>query len=194
VTVLKEEMWMRAQEAEGLLEEMKERLSKVNQKKWDEEVKRVVANNWSEWKTENGKVYRGTQMYVPKDEVLREGIIEAHHWWGHPGTDKQVEQMLRNYWWPGMRQDVKRYGQACTTCQRAKPNRTKRAAPLQPNETPSAPWKVVSIDLVGPLPASKGYDMVLTVVDRMTKKTFFIPTTKEVTAKGIACLYRDHVF
>ena len=50
------------------------------------------------------------------------------------------------------------------------------------------------MDMMGPLPDSKGFNTILVVVDRFTKKSFFLPTYSTVTSKGIATLYRDRVF
>ena len=51
------------------------------------------------------------------------------------------------------------------------------------------------MDFVYPFPLShNGYDSVLTVVDRLTKMVEFIPTTRTVTAEGVARLFFDHIF
>ena len=44
------------------------------------------------------------------------------------------------------------------------------------------------------LPMSSGYDALLVVVDRLSKMAHYIPTTTDVTSKGIARLYFDHIF
>lgn len=79
-------------------------------------------------------------------------------------------------------------------CQRTKPRRTVPAAPLQPNEVPSLPWEIVSVDLIGPLPESKGFDAIMVVVDRFSKKIEAIPTNVELSSLGAAKHFRDYVF
>ncbi len=49
-------------------------------------------------------------------------------------------------------------------------------------------------DPLHPLPESKGFDMILVVVDRFTKKAYFIPTNTTLTSNGVAMLFRDHIF
>jgi len=44
------------------------------------------------------------------------------------------------------------------------------------------------------LPLVQGYDLVLVVVDRLTKMAHFIPTTEKITAGGLARLFRDNVW
>ena len=53
----------------------------------------------------------------------------------------------------------------------------------------------MSVDIIGPLPKSRGYNAIMVVVDQgNTKQVIAIPTTIEQTAEGTARLYRDHVF
>ena len=87
-----------------------------------------------------------------------------------------------------------KYIRACKTCQTAKLDRQKKAAPLHPHEVPEKPWHTILIDMMGPLPISKGFDTILVVVDKFTKKSYFLPTNSTVTSKGIVILYRDRIF
>jgi hypothetical protein len=51
------------------------------------------------------------------------------------------------------------------------------------------------MDFLGPLPVSTdGHDMILIVVDRLTKMAHFIPTISNVTSKETAELFLEHVF
>jgi hypothetical protein len=93
-----------------------------------------------------------------------------------------------------MKKDIQKYGQGCNICQTVKPDRQVKAAPLHPNEIPERPWQVILVDMMGPLPESKGFDTILVVVDRFTKKSFFLLMDSTVTLKGIAILYQDRVF
>ena len=84
---------------------------------------------------------------------------------GHPGVAKTLELITREMWWPNMKKDVENYIKGCHTCQTVKPDRRPKAAPLQPNEVPTEPWEIISVDLIGPLTPSKGKDMILVIVD-----------------------------
>ena len=44
------------------------------------------------------------------------------------------------------------------------------------------------------LPLAQGYDLILVVVDRLTKMVYFIPTTEKTLAEGLARLFRDNVW
>ena len=67
-----------------------------------------------------------------------------------------------------------------------KPDQQRKAAPLHPHDIPERPWYTILIDMMGPLPTSKGFDTILVVVDKSTKKSYFLPTNSTVMSKGIA--------
>ena len=98
-----------------LLEEV--RKSKV---KDNEVVKAVEEMKWTrvkmlrdeEWREVNGVIYKEKKVYVPKDNKLRAEIIRLHHDMlveDHGGQQKIVELVTRNFWWPGVTKEVKRY-------------------------------------------------------------------------------------
>jgi len=79
-------------------------------------------------------------------------------------------------------------------CQRTKLCVGAIPAPLQPNKAPTKPWQIVSIDVIGPLPESSGYDAVLVIVDQLTKMVIAVPTNQELSAEGTARILHDRVF
>ena len=70
---------------------------------------------------------------------------------------------------------------------------------LRPLPVPDSPWCNISVDFVRPLPTSDGFNMIMVVVDRLTKMPHYIPCTTKVADSGtsapaMARLFRDHVF
>ena len=58
-----------------------------------------------------------------KDEKLRIEIIQLHYnipAAGHDGRWKMTELVTRNYWWPEITQNIKKYVDSCDMCQRIK--------------------------------------------------------------------------
>jgi hypothetical protein len=65
---------------------------------------------------------------------------------------------------------------------------------IQPQEVPEGPWQTIGIDLIGPLPVSKGKDAILNIVDHYTKQIHLFPVTTQLTADGVASIYFEQVF
>ena len=90
-----------------------------------EEIKRVKVKELcrSEWQIEGDLVLKEGKVYVPKDEELQAEVIHIHHdilAAEHSERWKTVELVTRNYWWPGITRDMRRYVEGCDLCQRMK--------------------------------------------------------------------------
>ena len=62
-----------------------------------------------------------------------------------------------------------------------------------PNSIPEKPWTHISADFITKLPLVQGYDLILVVVDRLTKMVYFIPILEKAMAEKLAGLFRDNV-
>jgi hypothetical protein len=66
--------------------------------------------------------YKG-KIVVPEDRDCRLAIMRLHHdspIAGHQGHARTLELVSRCYYWPGMKQSVKKYVDSCKQCQKAK--------------------------------------------------------------------------
>jgi transposase InsO family protein len=159
----------------------------------DKEMKKV-ALGLCQWKNEM-LWYQG-KIWIPEDEGLRTHLIHENHdttLAGHGGTAKTTELVSRRYYWPKIRETIKRYVKNCDTCQRTKVVRHAPYGLLQPNEAPDRPWKSIAMDFITDLPKSEGYDTILVVIDRLTKMSHFIPCKKELNARQFAKLFMKEV-
>jgi hypothetical protein len=96
---------------------------------------------------------------------------------GHPGYAKMYSKIPRTYYWPNMSSDVRKHVQQCDACQRTKVSNQPPQGMLHPLPIPSRPWESIGMDFLGPLPMSKtGSDMVLGIIDRLTKMAHFVAT------------------
>ena len=109
VILLKEELFVRLHDDDQALEDIIEKVKKVNKRQWEEVVKKGINNQEKGWRLERGLVTWKERIYIPIDQTLRGTMIEIHHSWGHPGIHKTVELITRNYWWPGVREDIRKY-------------------------------------------------------------------------------------
>lgn len=113
---------------------------------------------------------------------------------GHFGERKTLDLVARDFWWEGMRADVKQYVRTCDICQRCKTPRHRPHGLLQPLPVPPRPWSSVSVDLIVKLPRSRNKNSIIVFVDRLTKMAHFAACNETVTARDIAMLFMQHVF
>ena len=136
------------------------------------------------------------QLVIPNDSELKKQLLNESHnplYAGHPGVQAMYQNLHRSFWWPYMYQDVEYYVTHCPTCQMHKPLPYTQGT-LTPLSIPKARWESISMDLITDLPRTlKGHDSILTVVDRMSKMTHFIPTVKTCSAEVVAQLLIDNV-
>ena len=72
-----------------------------------------------------------------------------------------------------MKFDLKNFVKNCDACQRIKTETYSPAGLLQPLSIPTTPWADVSLDFVERFPKSQGFEVILVVVDRLTKYARF---------------------
>ena len=146
----------------------------------------VTALRWEEIEVSNGqqKLLCDVATGVPRPLVpaaMRREVFDLVHGLSHPGTTATVKIMKNKFVWHGIAKDVRAWARACIGCQTAKIHRHNRA-PLTKFERATARFAHVHVDLVGPLPASKGHTHLLTVIDRFTRWPEAIPLAQTDTA------------
>ena len=116
----------------------------------------------------DGYLRHDNLIYIPDTDDLRLRVLRCKHdhiLSGHPGQNKTVELIRRDYTWPGLREFVKKYCKSCTVCMRTKPQRHKPYGLLKQLPIPIRPWNSISMDFIETLPTSDGCDSILVVVD-----------------------------
>ena len=86
------------------------------------------------------------------------------------------------------------YIQQCPVCQKNKAGHIPCRRLLQPLPIPEMAWTHISMDFVEGLPKSQGKDVILVVVDRLTKYAHFISLSHPYTAQDIVNIFLDNIF
>jgi len=105
-----------------------------------------------------------------------------------------TELVTRNFWWPGVTKEVKKYVEGCNVYQRNK-NRTEAPTEkLMLNVVPEKPWTHISADFITKLLLAQGYDSILVVCNRITKIAYFVLTTEKALVEEVTRLFQDNIW
>jgi hypothetical protein len=154
----------------------------------------------NKWKCVSGVwIYNG-KLYIPPS--LRKEMVEEHHGLpahGHQGIAKTLSRLSREYWFPGMREMVKKIVSECDTCIRNKASHHAPYGHMKSPDTPAQPWKSIAMDFVVKLPLSKDpwtkieYDSILVIMCRLTKYAYLIPYLESSTAEDLAAVFTKYI-
>ncbi len=120
-------------------------------------------------------------------------IDHAHSLLGHLGNDKTNQYLRRWVWWPSMSHDIERFCATCATCQTMNVSNQKPLGLLHNLPVPVRPWKLISMDFVGPFPECDGFDYLWVVVCRMTATTHLIPMRTTTKASELVWLFLKEI-
>jgi hypothetical protein len=127
-----------------------------------------------------------------KAQVLK--FVHSDPMAGHSGYDKTIQRAKQDFYWKGMRKEIKRFIKECDVCQQNKHENTRPAGLLQPLPIPTRVWTDISIDFVEGLPLSQRHSVVLVVVDRLSKYSHLTALSHPYTAAKVAQLFIQNVF
>ena len=107
---------------------------------------------------------------------------------GHLGVTKTYEKIRLHFHWPNMYRDIRDYVRQCTDCAQRKPPARAPQGYLMPIQA-SAPWEVVGVDIMGPLPITNSKNRYIIVfTDYMTKWVEAFPM-KDADAATVAQIF-----
>ena len=132
---------------------------------------------------------------VPREDE-RPTIVKEEHEKAHLGTEKTLQALRRRYSWTGMGTDVKKCCRECIKCQTSKASNLNATPPMgMQKEFVEYPWQFVTLDYVGPLPASgKGRYTCLLVATDVFSKFVLIQPFREAKANSLVEFVRNMIF
>ncbi|GKB76934.1 retrotransposon-related protein [Tanacetum coccineum] len=140
---------------------------------------------------------RRDKLVVGNDQELRKDLLVHFHAdsvGGHSGSTATTNRINGICYWKKMRQDVKTFMALCSVCQRSKPGLAAYPGLLQPLPVTDLIWTEISMDFIKGLPLSNGKSIILVVVDRLSKYSYFIALSHPYTAIQVANAFMDHVY
>ncbi|EYC14758.1 hypothetical protein Y032_0039g138 [Ancylostoma ceylanicum] len=113
-------------------------------------------------------------LVVPQNECY-ELLHEVHTgvFAGHFSAQKVLNRMRKQYFWPGMAQDIHKWSEQCQKCFVHNP-RKMLTPPLKPIVT-SRPYEIIGVDILELGLTTKGNRYVVTVIDRFSKHAAAYP-------------------
>ncbi|GFS88479.1 retrovirus-related Pol polyprotein from transposon opus [Trichonephila clavipes] len=186
----------KANEEEQLPEGRETRSTFIKMQREDDTLKKL----WSlaEKQKNSVKIHNGILVHseyicgenidqVVLSQCKREEVLKMAHdvpLGGHLGEQKTRQRIKYSFYWPTIKQDVKRFCESCKICQLRKPITYRDRVPIQPLVRPEIPFEVWSVDCIGPLepPSRRNHHFIICAVDLCTRWAEAIPV-KEISAK-----------
>ena len=125
--------------------------------------------------------------FVPT--AYRKRIFDIIHGLGHPGVRRTCQAVAAKFVWPNLQANVSAWARQCLDCQRAKINRNTVPA-IGTFQQPTKRFSHLHIDLVT-MPASNGFNHLLTIVDRFSRWPAAIPL-KDMNADSVIDALTHH--
>lgn len=112
-------------------------------------------------------------LCVPEEKVA-EVLAEQHNDASHPGYWKTLKSIQQKYYWPKMYEGISDFVRSCQICKQIKHTNENTRVPIGSYRDPISVGRVLSLDLVGPLPASsvRKYQWIIVAVDVFSKYVF----------------------
>jgi hypothetical protein len=135
------------------------------------------------------------RLWIPGYEPLTTRIIQQTHdsvASGHPGRDTTIALLSRQFFWPGMNAQARRFIRNCDVCGRSTIWRDKKKGLLKPLPIPDRIWQEISMDFVTDLPPTPETKstVLLVITDRLGKGTILLEVPPDQwDAEGVANIF-----
>ncbi|TYK16028.1 uncharacterized protein E5676_scaffold32G00230 [Cucumis melo var. makuwa] len=144
----------------------------------------------------NGKLMYKGRVVLSKSSSLIPSLLHTFHdsiFGGHSGFLRTYKRMSGELFRKGMKTDIKKYVEQCEICQRNKSEATKPVGVLQPLPIPDRILEDWTMDFIEGLPKARGMNVIMVVVDRLSKYAYFVTMKRPFSAKQVAIEFIDKI-
>ena len=133
------------------------------------------------FKLKDGLIYYtnfedGRERLCIPNALKREVFELAHDRQHHGGFHRTYERISRSLYLKNLVKNLKAYIEHCPECELNQTKRHKPYGSLVPIDRPSIPFHTIAMDFIVGLPmTSEGYDSLLTVTDKFSKRVLLVP-------------------
>lgn len=175
---------------------------------YDDLVDQIVADpvKHADYRVIDGKIWKyvrslGRQTdprfawkQLPEPEERKE-IIQQKHDVAHFGFEKTLASIKQHYIWPKMNEQIRKYCRECYRCQVSKARNSNVTPPLGSQKPVEYPWQFVTLDYIGPLPASgRNRCTCLLVATDVFSKFVLVQPFREATAGPLTEFVENMIF
>jgi hypothetical protein len=124
------------------------------------------------FKLANGLLLYNGRLWLSPTSHFKSLLLQEYHdslIVGHARVSKTMKRLSEIFYWDNMRRDVQDYIRKCIIFQQTKYSTAKPSGLLQPLPLPNHVWEDLSMHFITGLPLSKGFSVILVVVDRFSK-------------------------
>lgn len=127
---------------------------------------------------------------------IRTILLQDYHssaFGGHSRIRATYQRIKRLFYWPGLKKKVENYIRECPMCQVTKSENIHIPGLLNPLEIPHMAWTHISMDFIEGLPKSHGKDVILVVVDRLTKYAHFVAMSHPYSVEQVVEVFMNNI-
>ena len=142
------------------------------------------------------------QKLIYVSSATRKEVIWQHHnntLAKHFEIDKTMKLISQNYYFLLMWQKVKKYIQQCKQCQKSKSKKHKSYEKLQSLNVSDKSWQSITVNFIIKLSKFRKlttefkYDSVIIIVNKFTKRAYFISFHKKMSTEKVAYLFKWYI-
>jgi len=141
----------------------------------------------------NSLLFLNNRIYVLSAGNLCTCVLQYNHdhiLAKHFGQNKTLELVCHGYSWPSLYADVHQFCKSYVTCMQSKPQYHKPYRSLKQLPISEWPWNSISMDFIKKLLSFSRFDIILVIVDWLTKQAIFISAHDTIMSICPSCVFQ----